>query len=91
MQTAGNSNAMEMIGFKQCMGQVLDWKLKVDALVSDRHIQIRAYMRDTYGAGRKRENTGNPEITHYLDIWHVAKSKRLICFQKLSLTAMNNA
>lgn len=74
MQTKGNSNAMEMIGFKEGMMQVLNvWKLKVKNMITDRHIQIRAYMRDVYGVARKQ--AGGPIITHYLDIWHVAKSK----------------
>ena len=72
----GNSNAMEMIGFKQCLGQVFAWKLKIDAFVSDRHMQIRAFMRDTYGPNRKAEFKDNPEIIHYLDTWHTAKSKQ---------------
>lgn len=38
--------------------------LKVDTLVTDRHTGITKYMREKY-----------PEITHYFDIWHVAKCK----------------
>ena len=69
---------MEMEGFKKCLEKVFQWKLPVSAFVSDRHIQIRAYMRDSYG--QKRKDNSNPQIDHYLDIWHVAKSKILFTF-----------
>lgn len=72
-QTTGNSNAMEMKGLKECLHEVLtEWKILVTEFISDRHIQVRAYMRDNYGKNRKDRT--NLEITHYLDIWHVAKS-----------------
>ena len=66
---------MEMEGFKLALNQLFDWGLQVANFISDRHIQIRAYMRDTYGCDRKQNMRTNPEITHYLDVWHVAKSK----------------
>ena len=70
---------MEIAGFKKCMSQILtNWKLKMESFVSDRHIQIRAYMRDTYGADRK--NKAVPYIKHYLDVWHVAKSKSVCVY-----------
>ena len=37
-------------------------KLTVDTLVTDRHSQINKWLREAY-----------PSITHYFDIWHVAK------------------
>ena len=65
---------MELAGLKLCLSEVLDsWKLKVENYISDRHIQIRAYMRDTYGSNRK-EPASKPYIKHYLDVGHVAKS-----------------
>ena len=61
---------MEAIGFKYCMNNMLtELKLPVKNFVSDRHIQIRKIMREQYG------QTCRPHITHYLDPWHVAKSK----------------
>ena len=62
-----------MEGFKKCLNRLFQWKLEITAFLSDRHIQIRAHMRDTYDTLRK--NTKNPHIQHFLDIWHVAKSK----------------
>ena len=64
---------MEMEGFKKCLNRLFQWKLEITAFISDRHIQFRAHMRDTYDTLRK--NTKNPHIQHFLDIWHVAKSK----------------
>ena len=75
LQTKGNSNAMEILGLKLCLEQLFEWDIKPDNFISDRHMQIRAFMRDTYGPNRKAANRNNPEIIHYLDIWHVAKSK----------------
>lgn len=69
---------MEMEGLKLCLNQLFDWQVPVANFVSDRHIQIRAYMRDNYGPLRKQQMLSNPEISHYLDIWHVAKSMYII-------------
>lgn len=64
---------MEVLGFKSNMKQLLqDWCLPVGSIITDRHIQLRAYMRENYS--EKRRNKENPHITHYLNIWHVAKS-----------------
>ena len=66
---------MEMEGLKMGLSQMFDWKLKIESFVSDRHIQIRAFLRDTYGPNRKSGCRLNPEIIHYLHAWHVANSK----------------
>ena len=73
-QTKGNSNAMEADGFKQSLELILNkWKLPVKNFISDRHIQIRKLMREVYGPNRKNQQL--PLINHYLDPWHVSKSK----------------
>ena len=65
---------MELEGFKACFNEVLHkWKLQIGTFISDRHLQIRKYMRETFGANRKCIQ--QPRIHHYLDVWHVAKSK----------------
>ena len=70
LQTTGNSNTMELTGMKACFEELLkDWDVNIDAFVTDRHIQIRAYMRENYGLHRK--NKDNPYVKHSLDIWHV--------------------
>lgn len=80
-QTSGNSNAMEMAGLKLCLKQVFDWRMQIANFISDRHIQIRAFMRDTYGLGRKQQMMANPTIRHYLDVqqkvWHIHNS--IVC------------
>lgn len=73
MQSQGNSNAMELIGFKEALHDILvEWKLRVHEFTSDRHMQIRKYMRETYGENRKDKS--QPLIHHYFDLWHCAKS-----------------
>lgn len=68
---------MEMIGLKECLQELLvDWKLSISDFISDRHIQIRAFLRDTYGS--KRKDQSKPLIRHFLDIWHVAKGTNSI-------------
>lgn len=65
---------MEMRGLKECLNEVLQiWKLEVKDFISDRHIQVRKHLREQYGS--ERLDKRNPHINHYLDIWHVAKSK----------------
>ena len=52
---------------KEGLSRVLDflqkeWKIHVEVLVTDRHHQISKWLREKHG-----------EITHYYDVWHVAK------------------
>lgn len=61
---AGNSTAMEFIGFKACMEFLIGYGIHISAFVSDRHVSIAAYMKKTL-----------VNITHYFDIWHLKKSK----------------
>ena len=73
-QTQGNSMAMELAGLKECLHDVLNkLKLRVATFISDRHVQVRKYMRETYG--ENRHNQQAPQIKHYFDIWHVAKGE----------------
>lgn len=65
---------MEVIGFKHSMDMMLNqWKLPLKNFISDRPIQIRKIMREQYGPNRK--DSSQPLVHHYLDPWHVAKSK----------------
>ena len=66
---------MKMEGLKMGLGQIFYWKLKIESFITDRHIQIKAFLRGTYGPNRKSGCRLNPEIVHYLDVWHVANSK----------------
>ena len=38
-----------------------DWNMDIGVLVTDRHRQIRAWIRDNL-----------PETKHYFDVWHVS-------------------
>ena len=57
-----NSNAMELESLKRQLKYLEDNRVEVNKLVTDRHIQVSAYM-----ANHK------PEVEHSYDVWHVAK------------------
>ena len=40
--------------------------VKVDSLVTDRHLQVQKYMKDEH-----------PTIIHYYDVWHLCKGTTL--------------
>ena len=63
---AGNSNRMEKLGLIKCL-QDIDEKttLKIQQLTTDRHPQIRKYLREE-----------RSDIDHQFDIWHFCKSVR---------------
>lgn len=58
-----NSGAMEKHGLKKCLDNLSQSEITVETLVTDRHVQIRKFMRIEH-----------PEIDHQFDVWHVAKS-----------------
>ncbi|XP_077098416.1 uncharacterized protein LOC143749485 [Siphateles boraxobius] len=62
---ASSSTAMEPIGFKRALNQILEKGIKVDVLTTDRSPSIRKIMREDY-----------PFIHHEFDIWHVVKDTR---------------
>lgn len=71
-QTKGNSNAMELAGFKECVTEVVNkWGLNVGEIITDRHIQVRKFMRETFGPEQIDKST--PAIKHWIDVWHTAK------------------
>ena len=53
---------MEKEGLLRCLQFLQEQDLSIEALVTDRHRQINKWLRDNY-----------PMITHYYDVWHVAK------------------
>ena len=59
-----NSNNMELEGLKRSLAFLKDEGLVVKSLVTDRHQQIAKYLRENH-----------PEIDHYFDVWHIAKSE----------------
>jgi solute carrier family 8 (sodium/calcium exchanger) len=57
---AGNSPAMELMGFQQCMEYLFGYGILITTFISDRHIGIASPMRKVLS-----------NITHYFDIWHL--------------------
>lgn len=64
---AGNSPAMEFLGFQSCMDFLLGCGVVISTFISDRHTQIASHMK-----------TVLKNITHYFDLWHLKKSNRSI-------------
>ncbi|CAN7988275.1 unnamed protein product, partial [Ixodes pacificus] len=61
-----SSNHMEMEGLKRSLEFLLSRGLSVHVLVTDRHIGVNAFMKDTY-----------PDIKHRFDAWHIAKGNNI--------------
>lgn len=62
-----SSNQMELEGLKRGLEYLEDFDVTVDELVTDRHVQVKKYMKDEY-----------IDKHHYFDVWHVAKGKRIM-------------
>ena len=58
---------MEKEGLVRALAFLKQQGLTVGVLVTDRHWQIAKFVRENH-----------TEITHYYDVWHLAKGK--ICF-----------
>lgn len=58
-----NSNAMELKGFKGTLKNILDNRVQVSTISTDRHTQIVKEMK-----------VNHSDISHEFDPWHVAKS-----------------
>ena len=61
----GGSSRMEKEGLVRSIKFLEENGLLIDKLITDRHPQIQKYLRDM-----------KPSITHYYDVWHVAKALR---------------
>ncbi|XP_074649011.1 uncharacterized protein LOC141904327 [Tubulanus polymorphus] len=57
-----SSNSMELEGFERCMAFLKENKLGVKDITTDRHVQIKKYLR------QKMTN-----VTHFFDAWHISK------------------
>lgn len=60
----GESYYMEKEGLQWVLDFLQQKNMITEVLVTDRHHQINKWLRDSY-----------PSITHYYDVWYVAKSK----------------
>jgi solute carrier family 8 (sodium/calcium exchanger) len=58
------SNNMEILGLIRCLTFLEQAGLDVSVIISDRHIQIAAWLKKNL-----------PGTTHYFDVWHLAKSE----------------
>lgn len=57
---------MEKEGLKRALDNLEKHGMKVDMLVTDRHAEIKAFMRTSY-----------PQAKHRFDVWHVAKGMHI--------------
>ncbi|XP_028518525.1 uncharacterized protein LOC110250843 [Exaiptasia diaphana] len=65
---ADSSNAMEYVGFKNCMEFLLEENgLPISTFVSDRHTSICSHMKKEL-----------KDIKHYFDLWHLKKKIRKV-------------
>ncbi|KAK3745185.1 hypothetical protein QZH41_008383, partial [Actinostola sp. cb2023] len=64
---AGNSPAMELMGFRQSMDYLIGYGIPITTFISDRHIGIACHMKNMLS-----------HITHYFDIWHLKKKIRKV-------------
>uniref|UniRef100_A0A803KFX0 THAP-type domain-containing protein n=1 Tax=Xenopus tropicalis TaxID=8364 RepID=A0A803KFX0_XENTR len=71
--TVKNSYALEQSSFTKCLQTLLDEKVKVKILATDRHSGIRALMKSKF-----------KKIDHQFDVWHLCKSiqKKLLAASK---------
>ena len=73
---------MELDGLKQVLQRLADNQIAVTSLTTDRHKQVRCYMRNEM-----------KDTTHQFDIWHVGrniKKKLSKAARKKSNSELNN-
>ena len=61
-----NSGAMEKEGLARSLTFLTGEGLSINTLITDRHVQIRKYMRERW-----------PGVKHRLDGWHAGKGEYL--------------
>lgn len=68
---------MELEGLKRGLQHLTSLGHSIKALVTDQHMQIQKYMRETYAT-----------ILHYYDVWHVAKGSSIHSFRVIKNETM---
>ena len=63
VRVAGNSQRMELDGFKRAANCLQKYGIKIGSITTDRHKHIRSYMRKFL-----------KHILHQFDVWHVGKN-----------------
>ena len=76
---------MELEGLKRGLAVFKDHDINVKELVTDRHPQVKKYMREE-----------NADISHYFDVWHMAKgtyrdNSQLNCSSNFNIFRLFNA
>ncbi|ELU04793.1 hypothetical protein CAPTEDRAFT_74351, partial [Capitella teleta] len=61
----GGSYHMELEGLKCCWKTLTKNRVKVKTVVTDRHVQIRSYIK---------KDVAMKDVDHRFDVWHIAKS-----------------
>ena len=68
-----SSNACELEGLKRVVEFLTTTnQLNLATLITDRHVGIRAYIRDHLMVN----NPNSAELQHYFDGWHLGKSEK---------------
>ncbi|KAH3853046.1 hypothetical protein DPMN_095569 [Dreissena polymorpha] len=64
---------MELEGLKRALSNLFNNGIDVSDLVTDRHVQVRKFLREEMG-----------RVRHWFDAWHMAKGikKKLIALGK---------
>lgn len=75
---AGNSNRMELFGFKKVLERLVEQGLAVSQVTTDRHVSVRKYITENC-----------PNIKLQFDVWHLCKNikKQLLKLAKLKPNA----
>lgn len=73
---AGSSTAMEFLGHQRAFAYLFTTALVIKSFISDRHTSIAKWMRGE--CPKKCQELGKPVVEHFFDLWHVAKSKKII-------------
>ena len=76
LRIAGNSQRMELDGFRRVVDRLQEYGIKTGSITTDRHKQIRSYMRKFL-----------KHILHQFEVWHVEtfKTEVLAFLSKLYL------
>lgn len=61
-----NSYNMELEGLKRGVEWMEQMDLELGTIITDRHVQVRAWIRDNLGHAK-----------HYFDVWHISKGMRI--------------
>ncbi|KAK3711266.1 hypothetical protein QZH41_007880 [Actinostola sp. cb2023] len=73
----GASSKMEFEGHQQAFTFLLATDMIIKTFISDRHKSIAKWLR--VECPKKCKELGKPVITHFFDLWHIAKRSEAYC------------